>query len=56
MVGAGMEALERRRRASGMLGVSMVVRGRMCERRLVMAGLGRSWAPEVASMTCGGFG
>lgn len=42
MSGAGRPAFCRRSRASGMLGVKTVVRGRMCSRRLVMASFGSS--------------
>ena len=55
MAGTEMPAFSRKRRASGILGVKTVVSGRMCLRRFVMAEVGRSWAPEVATMTCQKF-
>lgn len=39
-----------------MLGVSRVVKGRRLVRRLRMAGRGRSWEPEVETITWGGEG
>lgn len=54
--GAVREAVRRRRSASGMLGVRMVVSGRRFWRRLVIAGWGRRGEPLVETMTwVGGF-